>query len=73
MIFQKSRGIITLEKVLNGDVAAEAEKEMSSGYSQNSEESYDDIPDADISKLEVKKAVQRLTSGKAVGVDGILA
>ena len=37
MIFQKSRGIITLGKVLNGDVAAEAEKETNSGYSENSE------------------------------------
>ena len=33
--------------VLNGDVAAEAEKGTSSGYSKNNEESYDDIFDAD--------------------------
>ena len=34
------------------------------------EESYDEILDTDISELEVKKAIQ---SGKAEGVDGVIA
>ena len=37
------------------------------------DESYDDILDADISEMEVKKAIQHLKCGKAAGPDGILA
>ena len=37
------------------------------------DESYDDIFDADISEMEVKKAIQHLKCGKAAGPDGILA
>ena len=43
------------------------------GNPGNDEESYDEILDTDISELEVKKAIQRLKSGKAVGVDGVIA
>ena len=74
MIFQKSSGLITLKKkVLNWDVAAKVDKETSSGYSENSEENYNDLLDADICELEVKKAIQRLRSGEAAEVDSILA
>ena len=37
------------------------------------DESYDDILDADISEMEVKKAIQHLKCGKAAGPDDILA
>ena len=37
------------------------------------DESYDDIRDADISEMEVKKAIQHLKCGKAAAPDGILA
>ena len=37
------------------------------------DESFDDILDADISEMEVKKAIQHLKCGKAAGPDGILA
>ena len=37
------------------------------------DESYDDIFDADISEMEVKKAIQHFKCGKAAGPDGILA
>ena len=40
---------------------------------ENIDESYDDILDADISEVEVKKAIQHLKWGKAAGPDGILA
>jgi len=40
---------------------------------ENVDESYDDILDADISEMEVKKALQHLKCGKAAGPDGILA
>ena len=43
------------------------------GNPGNDEESYDEILDTDISELEVKKAIQRLKSGKAAGVDGVIA
>ena len=59
--------------MLDGDVPAEAEKETSSGYSENNEESYDHILDANVSELEVKRAIPRLRSGKDAGVYGILA
>ena len=37
------------------------------------DESYDDIFDADINEMEVKKAIQHLKCGKAACPDGILA
>ena len=40
---------------------------------ENVEKSYDDILDADISEMEVKKAIQHFKCGKAAGPDGILA
>ena len=43
------------------------------GNPENNEQSYDEILNTDISELEVKKAIQRLKSGKAAGVDGVIA
>ena len=61
------------DKVFNENTTAQAENEKDYGNPGNDEESYDEILDTDISELEVKKAIQRLKSGKAAGVDGVIA
>ena len=61
------------DKVFNGNSTAQVENAQNYGNPGNDEESYDEILDTDISELEVKKAIQRLKSGKAAGVDGVIA
>ena len=57
------------DKVFNENTTAQVENAKKYGNPGNDEESYDEILDTDISELEVKKAIQRLKSGKAAGVD----
>ena len=61
------------DKVFNENITAQVQNAKNYGNPGNDEESYDEILDTDISELEVKKAIQRLKSGKAAGVDGVIA
>ena len=67
---QKNGYNIILKKVFNENVAAQTEFEKTF---ENIDESYDDIIDSDISKLEVGKAIQHLKCEKAAGPDCKLA
>ena len=61
------------DKVFNENTTAQTENEEIYVNPGNDEESYDEILDTDIRELEVKKAIQRLKSGKAAGVDWVIA
>ena len=73
MIFHKRSGLIILTKYLVKTPQPRLRMKQNYGNPGNDEESYDEILDTDISELEVKKAIQRLKSGQAAGVDGVIA
>ena len=69
MTFHKTNGQIIFCKVFKEISQVHTEDETDD---ESVDESYD-ILDADISEMEVKKAIQHLKCGKAACPDGILA